>query len=664
MKLYYLVPSLQLLLLMSCGGGGGGAGGSYAPSGSTGPTIDPLTSYFWHLSNTGQAYVNGSSGVSGKDINLDDSLDDVTGSGVTVVVSDARIDLDHPEIENNANTSLSKNYTLGSPYLGDPTSADDTDSHGTAVSSLILGERGNSYGGYGVAPDATLVGYNFLDSDQSVSKAYDQTTVPSGNAIFNYSYGQSSCQVNAGQGYNYSLRVRSGAIGSNNVYITSAGNKYSGQQSECGGSGTYYGNGNLDQEKSYAWFIVTAATNASGTRASYSTPSANNWISAPGGDTDIGIMTADLVGCTKGNSSSGSINFDTNSSSENLDCSFYSAGLGTSYSAPVVSGVIALMREANSNLNWRDMKHILATTAVQVDASNAGSSHPSGLDLSGHTYQQGWVTNSAGYKFHPWYGFGQVDARAAINLAQSPNFDLYELKTTDSMSDAFSYTSGAVNLAIPDNLSGGVSSTINVSAHHLFVEHVQVSVNITHTYVADLGIILTSPSGTSTRLMNINSGFVGNTFSSVLFGANAFYGEWSRGNWTLRVVDGYAADTGTLTSWSISIIGNKGAALADATVPSPASVFSRVGGNLTWTASPSGDVARYELCIVPTASIANGCVDGDWRHVRSSTTLALNYYNYRGMIYALQAGTAYTAYVRAVDTSENESTTVTTNWTH
>ncbi len=41
----------------------------------------------------------------------------------------------------------------------------------------------------------------------------------------------------------------------------------------------------------------------------------------------------------------------------------YNTAEGTSFAAPIVSGVVALMLEANPKLGWRDIQSILAMTA-------------------------------------------------------------------------------------------------------------------------------------------------------------------------------------------------------------------------------------------------------------------------------------------------------------
>ena len=74
---------------------------------------------------------------------------DVTeGEGVTVAVLDTGADLDHDDL---------KNRIVGSYNVLDPESAaEDTDGHGTHIAGLIAGEKGNAYGGVGIAPGADL----------------------------------------------------------------------------------------------------------------------------------------------------------------------------------------------------------------------------------------------------------------------------------------------------------------------------------------------------------------------------------------------------------------------------------------------------------------------------------------------------------------------------
>ncbi|EOD26599.1 hypothetical protein EMIHUDRAFT_205709 [Emiliania huxleyi CCMP1516] len=77
-------------------------------------------------------------------------------------------------------------------------------------------------------------------------------------------------------------------------------------------------------------------------------------------------------------------------------------GQGTSYACPVASGVVALMLEAAPQLTYRDVQGILAQTSYMTDPDD-----------------EGWTTNEAGYHHNAKYGFGMVDAQAAVEAAQS-----------------------------------------------------------------------------------------------------------------------------------------------------------------------------------------------------------------------------------------------------
>ena len=91
-------------------------------------------------------------------------------------------------------------------------------------------------------------------------------------------------------------------------------------------------------------------------------------------------MTIDRSSCSLGYSSGGSSAYGRNKfdlagqnfseqTTLNSNCNYTSHFNGTSSAAPTVAGVIALMLDANPNLTWRDVKHILATTSAKVDAS-------------------------------------------------------------------------------------------------------------------------------------------------------------------------------------------------------------------------------------------------------------------------------------------------------
>ncbi len=170
-----------------------------------------------------------------------------------------------------------------------------------------------------------------------------------------------------------------------------------------GGKGVFYvfaaGNGhaeghdsNLDEYVNHYGVTAVCAVNHNDVRAAYSERGANLWVCAPSGD-----GTRDLPGIA------------TTRNGDRYTASFS----GTSASAPIVSGVAALVRAVNSNLTWRDVKLILAASARKNDASN------SGWEQGARKYSPTGESTSARYNFNHEYGDRQVEVtRLHLDLAK------------------------------------------------------------------------------------------------------------------------------------------------------------------------------------------------------------------------------------------------------
>jgi subtilisin-like proprotein convertase family protein len=161
-----------------------------------------------------------------------------------------------------------------------------------------------------------------------------------------------------------------------------------------------------------------------------------------------------------------------------------------------------------------------------------------------------YTTNAVGFTFHNWYGFGRVDVSAAVSMAKTMTPDNFGTFTETAYA-----SSGTINLAIPDNSTAGAVNLITDS-NGLVIEAIKLRVIALHTFSGDLGVELTSPSGTRSVLFTIRNGFSGSDDLNFELLSNAFYGENSAGVWTIKVVDGAALDTGTLTSWGLQIYGH------------------------------------------------------------------------------------------------------------
>jgi subtilisin-like proprotein convertase family protein len=130
-----------------------------------------------------------------------------------------------------------------------------------------------------------------------------------------------------------------------------------------------------------------------------------------------------------------------------------------------------------------------------------------------------------------------------------------------------------VPVTIPTQVST-VTSTLTVDPlNSVTINDVNVQLNITHSYVSDLNVRLTSPNGTQVQLFSnqcasnndINAVFddagialvCGNNpaISGTLIPAealSAFNGQVSQGIWTLTVSDTFNQDGGAINSWGIN----------------------------------------------------------------------------------------------------------------
>jgi subtilisin family serine protease len=542
---------------------------------------DPLYQHQWFLDNTGQKAFALNGGVVGEDINVDTVIaSGLSGKGVIVAVLDEGLEIAHEDLVDNVIAGGSFNYVDSST---DPTNPSTIGDHGTSVAGLVAARGWNNKGGRGVAPLASLKGFNVLKATTTAQdiESLGGAAYSADVAIFNRSLGSdvisSPIAISSIIEDQFKAGVTNLRGGKGAIYVQSGGNGF---QSYMDGSGTAADCSAAnaikiscqsvagDQDMVIPQNIAVAALAADGKAASYSTAGAANWISGTGGedafdfeDPDFlstpAMITTDQSGCNKGYVRQGNEDF-ANAGFEqvannvgptpNSECKYTSSFNGTSSAAPVVTGVIALILEANPALDWRDVKHVLQRTARQVDANISALT----VNLSDGAYvaEPAWATNAAGVKFHNRYGFGGIDAAAAVALAKT---------TTASSLGTFVETnwlgSGAVSLPIADNSIAGASSTISETSN-LQIEAVRIRIDVTHPSAGDLGVELISPSGTRSVLFTIRGGFSSSDDLKMELMSNMFYDENSTGTWTLKVVDGKTPDGGTLNEWSIKIYGH------------------------------------------------------------------------------------------------------------
>jgi len=185
-------------------------------------------------------------------------------------------------------------------------------------------------------------------------------------------------------------------------------------------------------------------------------------------------------------------------------------------------------------------------------------------DFSGTSASAPMVSGVAAFNFglfyNPQYGFGVVDASAAVALAANWN----SLGNSSGLLSCGPYTSQP-NLAIPDSANSVgtvVADTVSVSACAINkIEFVEIRMTADHAYDGDLRVDLVSPNGLISELASerICAGTQGvsqcGEYDDWLFGSQRHRDEPAAGTWTLEIEDAQDGDTGSLTQWSVTFYG-------------------------------------------------------------------------------------------------------------
>lgn len=491
--------------------------------------VDPLLRLEWYL-------------YPGNGIDAFPVWTDYDGKGVRIAVFDQGIDPKHPDLQDQLLTASGRNAADlsagGAPVLA-------ADNHGTAVAGTIAAEL-NGFGSVGVAYGAKLVSIysplSFSGLAKQISNAY--TYAATSADILNDSWGFAGGFA-SGATWAFYDNFREPLFSAAGIALAKLA------ANGRGGLGTVVvqaaANGHLDGDdtnlhnfQNSQYIITVAATDFYGNVASYSTPGASVLVSAPGGgggggaDPLTNIVTTDRVG-TAG-----------------FDSSDYTSLAGTSFAAPIVAGVVALMLEANPALGYRDVQEILAYSAREGGTSN-------------HVWAFNGATNWNGGGLHydpvdQHLGYGLVDARMAVRLAETWSTAAHTAANRQQV-----LISHSPALVIPDNQAAGVVDRINVT-QSLEVERVEVILQVTHPFVGDLSVILSSPTGTQSYLLSnpqktlldpsgTDEDNINFSFDTVLS-----WGESSLGTWSLRVIDNASGDVGKFDAWTLNLIGKPASA--------------------------------------------------------------------------------------------------------
>lgn len=523
---------------------------------------DSFFSQQWNLRNTGQG-----NGLQGVDANVTPVWDSHKGAGQRIGIVDDGLDMLHPDLLPSIDTSLGFDWN-DLAKDADPSARPNTDravedSHGTAVAGIAAARGGNGIGVSGVAPEALLVGLRLI-SDQDSDGITDQDEAEAMShrkdiiQVKNNSWG-SGAKANALIGPGPLMRAalkdaaETGRFGRGTLFVWAAGN------------GTLAGEqGQKDGYTNSIYSTTVGAMGNGGYLADYSEGGSHLVVVAPSSGSSSGsrgIHTTDLRG-------SNGIN-RPGSTGEPADRNYTSSFGGTSGATPVVSGVMALMLDANPLLNWRDVKEILLRSSRHVFPTTAG-----------------WVTRHGGdpslppIKHHESFGGGLVDAAAAVSMASTWTPLGPMLEETRSVTTA---------QAIPDNDGTGINISFDLGGiAPMRVEHATLKLKAAHTFRGDLDIRLISPGGVISSLAvktPADASLEG--YNDWLFSSVRHWGESASGVWILNIRDLAKNDSGTFQSAELRLYGTD-AALPVLTSSTSGPFFLRAGDPLFLEGSGTG----------------------------------------------------------------------------
>ena len=497
----------------------------------------------WHLFHQG-----GSQLAAGSHIHAEAAWNMTRGSrSVVVAVADDGFDLDHPDLQ-----GMGK---LVAPIdLKDrdavPLPLQSHENHGTAVAGLAIGEE-NGIGIVGVAPGCAFLPIRttgFID-DASMEQLFGEA-VSRGAAVIACSWSPASNyfpltlrQTNA-----ITQAATAGRNGKGCVVIFAAGNAnrpVSGTINEAQWprnalSGPIKW---LNGFTAHPDVITVSASTSLNAKAAYSNWGPHIAIAAPSNNAPPSMALPQVGTVATGPEvrqslpGLGMVTSDRTGGS-GYDTSAYTQTFGgTSSACPVVAGVVGLMLSVNPNLTAQEVREILQTTADKIVDPKPDPQ----LGLYYGTYD--------GRGHSQWFGYGKVNARAAVQAAQSRAWSQRRVRQVISQQNRTA-------LVIPDNQPTGVESTIVVSQAGT-VADLQVQVSLQHEFLGDLSLTLVAPTGQTVLIQGRTLGrqtTLRQTYNLQTAPAlMAMIGQTALGAWKLRIIDHAPAAMGRLLEWRLSL---------------------------------------------------------------------------------------------------------------
>ncbi|XP_043281223.1 furin-like protease 1 isoform X1 [Venturia canescens] len=510
----------------------------------------------------------------------------ITGRGVVISILDDGLETDHPDLI--ANYDRYASYDVNS-HDDDPMpryDMIDSNRHGTRCAGEVAAAANNSICSVGIAYGASIGGVRMLDGD--VTDAVEAKSLshhPQHIDIYSASWGPDDDGKTVDGPGELATRafnegITKGRKGKGSIFIWASGN-----------GGRDHDNCNCDGYTNSIWTLSISSATENGLVPWYSEACSSTLATtySSGSTGERQVVTTDLHHqCTNNHT-------------------------GTSASAPLAAGICALALEANPNLTWRDMQHIVVRTA-----------RPENLKAPD------WITNGVRRNVSHSFGYGLMDAAAMVRLARK-----WKTVPEQKKCEVSAPYSGR---QIPAKSQLVLKLDVRECTEVNYLEHVQAKISLTAMRRGDLQIQLTSPNGTRSTLLakrphdNSKAGFNQWPFMSV-----HTWGEMPHGVWKLEIHnEGRYLDT--LEEWNMVFYGTEKALDIDEgldkdkPIPMPPEVPEIVNENtdtygirpnvvdadeLPWTGSQKVDQISHPEVQKPTTenqtSGAAGCIRNDTR---------------------------------------------------
>jgi subtilisin family serine protease len=437
------------------------------------------------------------------------------GEGMTIAVIDTGIDINHEEFRSSGKIVAPRDATR---RTNDPRPR-GSENHGTACAGVACA-NGN-FGASGVAPRAKLMPIRLSSAlgSQAEADAF-YWAARNGADVISCSWGPAD-----GEWWNpddplhneiaplpdstrlaIDYAVSQGRNGKGCVICWAAGN----------------GNESVDNDgyASYDKVIAVAACNDSGKRSAYSDFGNAVWCAFPSNDGEQsltpGIWTTDRSGAAGYNPGNAAAGDETGNYTNSFG--------GTSSACPGAAGVAALILARNPDLRWDQVRDILKQSCDKIDETD-GQYNADGRS--------------------PFYGYGRLNARQAIELAVPPSPTPARLYRAIQEIPIRQLQPATLSMMVP------VTNPL---------KSIKVLVDIQHSDLRDLVVLLKPPEETSVISVALHNrrGRGTRNINTVYDEANtpglvSLRGKSPKGNWMVEVIDKAGENRGNLRSFTLEL---------------------------------------------------------------------------------------------------------------